>query len=230
MSSTFKFQMAGARIDDRIIASLAAAFSVALTMIVCREFPLLKADLPVIIAPLGASAVMVFVVPSSPMAQPWRVVGGNVVSTLVGVAAFKAIPETTLAAGAAVGAAIVVMSLLRCLHPPGGAAALTSVIGSASIHEAGYAFAFAPVAINAITLVTLAMVIHRWTGHSYPHRQVDDAAILTSGSPAGFERADLDLALDDLHETFDISREDLEQILWRAEVHAENRRKAAAQP
>lgn len=222
--------MAGARIDDRIIASLAAAFSVALTMIVCREFPLLKADLPVIIAPLGASAVMVFVVPSSPMAQPWRVVGGNVVSTLVGVAAFKAIPETTLAAGAAVGAAIVVMSLLRCLHPPGGAAALTSVIGSASIHEAGYAFAFAPVAINAITLVTLAMVIHRWTGHSYPHRQVDDAAILTSGSPAGFERADLDLALDDLHETFDISREDLEQILWRAEVHAENRRKAAAQP
>lgn len=222
--------MAGARIDDRIIASLAAAFSVALTMIVCREFPLLKADLPVIIAPLGASAVMVFVVPSSPMAQPWRVVGGNVVSTLVGVAAFKAIPETTLAAGAAVGAAIVVMSLLRCLHPPGGAAALTSVIGSASIHEAGYAFAFAPVAINAITLVTLAMVIHRWTGHSYPHRQVDDATILTSGSPAGFERADLDLALDDLHETFDISREDLEQILWRAEVHAENRRKAAAQP
>lgn len=230
MAPTFQFQMAGARVDDRIIASLAAALSVALTMIVCREFPLLNSDLPAIIAPLGASAVMVFVVPSSPLAQPWRVVGGNVVSTLVGVAAFKAIPEPTLAAGAAVCGAILVMSLLRCLHPPGGAAALTSVIGSASIHDAGYAFAFAPVAINSITLVTLAMVIHRWTGHSYPHRQVDEGEILTGGSAAGFERADLDRALDDLHETFDISREDLEQILWRAEIHAENRRNAAAQP
>lgn len=222
----FRLRMAGARAGDRLVACVAAAVSIALTILVCAEFPLLREDLPVIIAPLGASAITVFVIPSSPLAQPWRVVGGNVISTLVGVAVFQAIPHTAVAAGVAVGAATLVMSLLRCLHPPGGAAALTAVIGSSNIHAAGYAFAFAPVAINSIALVTLAVLIHRWTGHSYPHRQASDAEVQNERSAAGFKAADLDQALEDLHETFDISRADLELILWRAEVHADKRRGA----
>lgn len=217
--------MAGARFGDRLIAAAAAAVAVALTMLVCSEFPLQAQDLPVVIGPLGASATMVFAIPSSPLAQPWRVVGGNVVSTLVGVAAFQAIPETMIAAGVAVGAAILAMSLLRCLHPPGGAAALTAVIGSSNVHEAGYAFAFAPVGINCIALVTIAVLIHRWTGHSYPHVQASVAEVREERTAAGFERSDLDQALEDVHETFDIAREDLEHILWRAEIHAAERRR-----
>lgn len=222
----FRLAMAGARYGDRLVACIAVAVSIALTILVSSEFPLLTKDLPVIVGPLGASAIMVFVIPSSPLAQPWRVVGGNVISTLVGVAVFQAIPQTTVAAGVAVGAAILAMSLLRCLHPPGGAAALTAVIGSSDIHAAGYAFAFAPVAINCIALVTFAMFIHRWTGHSYPHVQASEAEVEQERTAAGFESGDLDRALEDLHETFDISREDLEHILWRAELHAEKRRKA----
>ena len=225
MFRSFPLRMAGARFDDRLIACAAAAVSICLTMIVCAEFPGLSADLPVIIAPLGASAIMVFVVPSSPLAQPWRVVGGNVVSTLVGVAVFRAIPDTNLAAGIAVGSAILAMSVLRCLHPPGGAAALTAVIGSSSIHNAGYAFAFAPVAINSIALISLAVLIHRRTGHSYPHRQPSLEAVERERSDGSFNAVDLNRALDELHETFDIGREDLELILLRAEAHAQRRRR-----
>ncbi len=212
--------LAGAALRERVIRCVGAALGIALTMLVCALAPLGVADLPLIVAPIGASAVLVFAVPASPLAQPWPVIGGNVLSTLVGVAAFHAIPNAALAAGLAVGGAILVMSLLRCLHPPGGAAALTAVIGSQSIHVAGYGFAFMPVAINSVVLVAVALLFHRVTGHSYPHRP---AMMPTAIQPAGLHAADIDHALADMHEGFDISREDLDALLTRAEIHAQAR-------
>jgi CBS domain-containing membrane protein len=119
-----------------------------------------------------------------------------------------------LAAGLAVGGAIALMSLCRCLHPPGGAAALTAVIGSEAIHAAGYAFAFAPVALNSIALVSLGMFFHRMTGHTYPHEPAPAAPL------PGFHLEDIDAALADLPDSFDISREDLDALLSKAEAHA----------
>lgn len=217
----FRPILAGAHLGERIVASLGAVIGIVLTIIVCREFPLVIADLPIIIAPLGASAVLVFAVPASPLAQPWPVVGGNIISTLVGVAAVHMIPQVIVAAGVAVGGAILIMSLLRCLHPPGGAAALTAVIGSQSIHAAGYGFAFAPVAINSIALVSIGIFFHRATGRSYPHRP---APLPVSVEPAGLHLADIDAALEEMHESFDIDRADLDALLTRAERHALSRR------
>ncbi len=211
--------LAGAALRERVIRCAGAALGIALTMLVCALVPHGLADLPLIVAPIGASAVLVFAVPASPLAQPWPVIGGNVLSTLVGVAAFHAIPNAALAAGLAVGGAILVMSLLRCLHPPGGAAALTAVIGSQSIHVAGYGFAFMPVAINSVVLVAVALLFHRVTGHSYPHRP----AVMPAAQPTGLHAADIDHALADMHEGFDISREDLDALLTRAEFHARAR-------
>lgn len=205
--------LAGAHWPERLIACLGAVIGIGLTMVVCAEIPMAAVDLPIIVAPLGASAVLVFAVPSSPLAQPWSVVGGNILSTLVGVTAFKLVPQPTIAAGMAVGCAILVMSLLRCLHPPGGAAALTAVIGSQGIHAAGYGFAFAPVGINSIALVTLGMMFHRATARSYPHQPAPPPM-------PGFHAADIDAALEEMHESFDIAREDLEALLTRAEAHA----------
>jgi len=217
----FKPILAGADLPERILRCVGAAVCLALTMVACAQLPLTAADLPIIVAPLGASAVLVFAIPSSPLAQPWPVVGGNIISTLVGVAISHAIPNVTIAAGVAVGSAILVMSLLRCLHPPGGAAALTAVIGSQSIHAAGYAFAFAPVGINSIALVSLAMFFHRMTGHSYPHLPaMGPQALKTVQAAAGLHAADIDAALADMHENFDISREDLDLLLTKAELHA----------
>jgi CBS domain-containing membrane protein len=210
--------LAGAHLPERLIACLGAAICIALTIVVCAELPLAGADLPIIVAPLGASAVLVFAVPASPLAQPWPVVGGNIISTLVGVAAFTLIPNVTVAAGVAVGMAILVMSLLRCLHPPGGAAALTAVIGSGGIHAAGFGFAFAPVGINSIALVSLAMMFHSATARPYPHR----ASTAPKVAP-GLHLADIDAALAEMHESFDISREDLDALLSRADQHARAR-------
>lgn len=207
--------IAEATFSERLIASVGAVLGISLTIVVCSFCPPLAADLPIIVAPLGASAVLAFAVPASPLAQPWPVVGGNVISSLVGIAVFNLVPNQTVAAGMAVGLAILVMSLLRCLHPPGGAAALTAVIGSQSLHDAGFTFALVPVGINSIALVVLAMQFHRLTGRSYPHRPAPIAAV-----PAGLHVADIDAALAEMHESFDISREDLDALLSLAEVHA----------
>ena len=221
----FKPILAGAQLWPRLVAVLGAAIGISLTMIICLQFPIVSADLPIIVAPIGASAVLVFAVPSSPLAQPWSVVGGNILSTLVGVAAAQFIPHMALAAGVAVGGAILVMSLCRCLHPPGGAAALTAVIGSQSIHAAGYAFAFAPVGINSIALVSIAMMFHRMSGHSYPHQAIAPLPQVAAKLP--IEMDDIDSALADMDESFDISREDLQQLLTQAEIHAMQRRARA---
>ncbi len=194
-------------------------------MVICAQLPLASADLPILVAPVSASAVLIFIIPSSPMAQPWPVVGGNILSSLIGVAVFRTIPDQIVAAGTAVGLAVLLMSLLRCLHPPGAAAALTAVIGSQGIHAADYSFAFAPVGINSITLVSLAMFFHRLTPHSYPHQPDEPPAMLDAmREAAGFHPEDIDRALEDLHDSFDISREDLDLLLSRAEIHAMARR------
>jgi CBS domain-containing membrane protein len=224
-SRFFKPLLPGTHMLARLLACVGAAIGIALTVLVCAQFPLSISDVPMIVAPVGASAVLVFAVPASPLAQPWSVVGGNMLSTLVGVAAARLIPDTAVAAGAAVGGAILVMSAFRCLHPPGGAAALTAVIGSPAVHAAGYAFAFAPVGINSIALVTLGMFFHRWTGHSYPHEpSMSPKEIEAMREAAGFHPEDIDSVLDDLPDSIDISREDLDLILSRAELHAMRRR------
>lgn len=221
----FRPILAGAELLPRLVAVVGATIGVALTVFLCAQFSIPYVDVPMIVAPIGASAVLAFAVPASPLAQPWSVVGGNVLSAMAGVAAARFIPDVGLAAGVAVGGAIFVMTLCRCLHPPGGAAALTAVIGSQAIHDAGFTFAFAPVGLNSIALVSLAMFFHRMTGHSYPHqpiappKQVDEMR-----EAAGFHLEDIDKALADMHESFDIAREDLDLLLSQAELHAMKRR------
>ncbi|ODP37363.1 HPP family protein [Sphingomonas turrisvirgatae] len=211
--------LAGARPLDRTIACFGATICLALTTLICAWMRLPVADVPLVVASIGSAAVLVFAVPASPLAQPWSVIGGNTVSALVGIAAFKAVPDLAIATGVAVGGAIALMSLCRCLHPPGGASAMTAVIGSQAVHDAGYAFAVVPVALNAVVLVLLGVVFHRISGKSYPHKPAPAAA------PPGFHLEDIDAALADMADSFDISREDLDVLLSRAEAHAVARQK-----
>jgi CBS domain-containing membrane protein len=134
--------------------------------------------------------------------------------------------EPLLAIGIAVGSAILLMSVTRSLHPPGGAAALTAILGGPAVHAAGYSFALIPVALNCIILVALGWVFHKFSHHSYPH--VPAAAPVnthrTQDIPpqlrAGFRAEDVDGALQDLGENFDIDREDLDRLLRRVEARA----------
>jgi CBS domain-containing membrane protein len=176
-----------------------------------------------LIAPMGASSVLLFCLPASPLAQPWSVVGGNVVSALVGIACAHAIANPMVAAPLAGCLAIAAMFQLRCLHPPGGAVALTAVLGGPAVHAAGIGFALAPVGLNSFLLALAAVGYNNLTGRRYPHAQ---QSRLASADPArpGFSGADLDAALAHYGQVLDISRDDLESILFDIEMHAYARR------
>jgi len=102
-----------------------------------------------LIAPMGASAVLLFAVPASPLAQPWSVIGGNLVAATIGVACAQMVDAPMLAAALAIALAIGAMFALRCIHPPSGAVALTAVLGGPAIHAMGFSFVLAPVAVNS---------------------------------------------------------------------------------
>jgi CBS domain-containing membrane protein len=218
MSRSFRLLLPGATLGDRLVGCLAAAVGIAGMGVACAALPLHAA--PLIVAPMGASAVLLFAVPASPLAQPWPVVGGNLLAALVGVAVAKTLGTGFVGAGVAVGLAILVMSLARCLHPPGGAAALSAVIGGPAVVEAGWRFALVPVGINAVALLAFGLAFHRLYGRRYPHRAAPAPV------PRRLETADLDQALAEAGEAFDIAREDLEHLLGLAEAAADRRRAA----
>lgn len=171
-----------------------------------------------LIAPMGASAVLVFAVPASPLAQPWSVIGGNTLSALVGMACVVLIPDPALAAAAGVALAIGLMFALRCLHPPGGASALLIVL--MQVHDPR--FALFPVLTNSLLLVLAGVVFNSLTGRPYPHRQ--RPAVPAPGQSASrFTNADFDAALAHYNQVLDISRDDLEGLLREAQLAAWHR-------
>src|SRR5690349_13220636 len=129
ISRLFHPILAGATLRDRLLACLGALVSIALTGLLCGALFGEGSHLPLIVAPMGASAVLLFAVPASPLAQPWSIIGGNTISAIMGYLVAQFIADPIVAAGAAVALAIAVMSFTRCLHPPGRAAALTAALG-----------------------------------------------------------------------------------------------------
>jgi len=118
-------------------------------------------DLTLMIGSFGASAVLVYGAVRSPLAQPRNLVGGHVVSALVGVTAWKLLQHTPgLAASVAVATAIAAMHLTRTLHPPGGATALIAVIGSDQIHGLGYTYVIVTATVGPIVLLLIALVVN----------------------------------------------------------------------
>jgi CBS domain-containing membrane protein len=170
-------------------------------------------------APIGASAVLVFAVPASPLAQPWSVICGNTVSALVGIACAAAIPDVSVAAPAAVAAAIATMFALRCLHPPGGATALLVVLS----HATDPRFALVPVLLDSTLLVCVGALFNPLTGRRYPHAQRVPASRAEPPGAARFTSADLDAALAHYNQVLDVSRDDLEGLLHHAEAAAYRR-------
>lgn len=223
--------LAGATFKERLIGCIGALAGISVTGLVCGFLLGNDPYLPLIVAPMGASAVLLFAVPASPLAQPWSIVGGNTISALVGVSVAWLVAEPALAIGLAVSLAILAMSLTRSLHPPGGASALTAVIGGVAVARAGFWFPIVPVAVNSVLLVLIGMLFHRLSGRQYPHRPVPAPVNphKTADPPpamrAGFLPQDIDTALMRLNETLDISRDDIHALLREVEMQALLRQK-----
>ncbi len=223
------------RFDDMLRAGVGSLLGLALAGVAARA--LSGGDLglgPLLVGPIGASAVLVFAVPASPLAQPRAVLGGNILSALVGVACAMFVPHPVVAAALAVSLAIVAMMLAGCLHPPGGATALTAVIGGSAVHDLGFGFALVPVGLCSLLLVLAAVGLNRLMGRSYPHRVPAAASPHATSDPTpqsrvGYTAADLDQALAQYGELLDVSREDLDALFRQVELAAHKRLHSAIQ-
>ncbi|WP_345954804.1 HPP family protein [Mucilaginibacter sp. PAMB04168] len=123
-----------------------------------------------LIGSFGASSVLIYGAINSPLAQPRNLIGGHVISALVGVSIHKLIPgEVWLTSALSVSVAIVLMQITKTLHPPGGATALIANIGSDKIRALGYFYVLSPVFTGVVILLLVALVCNNATSHrSYP--------------------------------------------------------------
>jgi CBS domain-containing membrane protein len=178
-----------------------------------------------LIAPLGASAFLVFAVPNSPLAQPWSVVVGSTVSALVALFVVHLVPHTALAAGLSVALAILAMAATRSMHPPAGAVALLIALTADPANPPGLMFALSPVADGAAMLVVLGIPWNRATGRVYPFRQPAPTGPHGTTDPAadrrlGLRPEDLQTILTRLRLSPNLGPEDLGRALEAAEAEA----------
>jgi CBS domain-containing membrane protein len=177
------------------------------------------------IAPMGASSVLLFAVPNSPLAQPWNVVVGNTLAGFIGVACTQYLPDLTSAFSVAVGFAIFMMMTTDSLHPPSGAVAITAVLGGEAVHRLGFHFVLYPVLLNSILLLLFAVFFNRLIGRHYPitahvnERSKDP----TPTQKVSIQPKDIEYALEQYTELLDISQYDLEKIILEAQEHASER-------
>jgi CBS-domain-containing membrane protein len=150
---------------ERLISLAGGFFGILAIMVISRYF--LGHEALLIVASMGASAVLLFAVPHGALAQPWPVLGGHAVSAVAGVSCALWIPNELIAASLAVGLAIGAMYYLRCTHPPGGATALFAVIGGESIHDLGYQYVLTPVMLNAVVILVIAVLFN----YAFPWRR-----------------------------------------------------------
>lgn len=189
----------------------------------------LGASLLWFIAPMGASAVLLFAVPASPLAQPWSIVGGNVLAALIGVLVAHWFGHSGLAAGLALALTIGAMFALRCVHPPGGAVALTAVLGGEAVQQLGFGFVLWPVAANSLMLLLIGLLFNNLLRRRYPHRQQEQHNPHHTRDPLpnqrlGVQSADLDAILAARGEWLDIDKDDLREIVQQVEQRAYQRR------
>jgi CBS domain-containing membrane protein len=215
---------------ERLRSALGGFAAIFLVASVSAHF-LEGAGVLVLVASMGASTVILFATPHSPLAQPWPFAGGNLISACVGVTCAQWIPDLWLAAAAAVSLAILAMHLSHTLHPPGGAVALVAVLGGESLRAEGYRFVLEPVGLNVLLMLGSALLINNLLRRgSYPARPTprkdrkhhhDDPTPLQR---LGLDRSDLRNALRDVDTYLDISEADLDSVYARASTHAFRRK------
>lgn len=201
---------------EKLVSGIGGFLSI-LGILVISQWAVGSEASPAVVASMGASAVLIFAVPHGPLSQPWPVVGGHIVSALVGVTSAHFISDTMLAASLAVGGAIVAMYYLRCIHPPGGATALSAVVSGAGVQELGYLFVITPVMLNAATILLIGFLFNAFfPWRLYPavlyRRQHKKALDKSAASSPHIAHEDFVYALSEIDSFVDINEYDLLRI------------------
>lgn len=212
------------------IASAVGGFIAILCVFVVSQWFVGTTATGIIIASMGASAVLLFAVPHGQLSQPWAVFGGHLISAVIGVTCAKLMPNNILAASIAVGISIGAMYYLNCIHPPGGATALSAVIGGEAVHALGYQFVFTPILINVLIILTVAILynyLFHWRRYPiYLHKQAQQRQEVDASSKehySAISHADFVYALSELDSFVDISEYELLRIYDLATKQANNR-------
>ena len=151
---------------ERLRSVIGAFIGLMLVLTIAKYLGELNSVSEWLMASLGASALLVFALPGSPMAQPWAVIAGNTLSALVGVMCAQLISVPLLALPIAAALSIFGMFMLRCLHPPAAAVALIAVLGGIT----HYRYAFFPVMVDSVLLILAGALYSNLTGKPYPNR------------------------------------------------------------
>ena len=204
-------------------ASVGASLGILFSVWLCQQLFGLSVAL-LLIGPLGASAILLFAVPSGALAQPWSILGSYFLASVVATAVAHYGGHTLDMAALATGVTLVCMFVLRCVHPPGGAVALGVVLAGPAL-QALSEMAILPVMLNAFALLASALLYNNLTGVPYPKRPAPaiDLHHTNDRSPelrVGITDADMDAALDEFGEFVDITREDLALIIRKTEGSA----------
>lgn len=178
-----------------------------------------------LMAPFGASSVLLFAVPNSPLAQPWSAIAGNIVAAVVAITVCMLVHDPVLKVAVAVCAAIAAMILCRALHPPGGAVAMTAALNPELVDKLGYYYAIAPVGVGTCALVVIAIAYAYLTGRRYPFRQFDEASKHAThdrnpGERLGLSQDELADILSQYRQSFNLGVEDLARLIGAAEIQA----------
>lgn len=198
---------------ERILSALGACLGMALVFWV-SALVLGPDHGPLVAAPIGATAVLLFAIPHGAMSQPWPVLGGYAISATIGVACATFMPNESLAGAVAVGLSVALMHYLRCLHPPGGAIALLAVVGGEGIRQLGFGLVLVPVLLNVLIVLAAAIVF----GSVFPWRRYPAAlggANVRAARPDGYQdisHEDFVYALSQIDSFIDVSEDDLLRI------------------
>jgi len=207
---------------EKFRSAAAAMFSMLLLGVALRWLP--DGGHPLLLfASMAAASVLLYVLPHSPMSQPWPLLVGNLLSGLVGWLCSMLISDPVFAAAIAVGLAIFLMHLTHSLHPPGAATAMIMVLNAEQIQHHGWLWVGGAVLANAVFSLLLALVINNLIhAGRYPvlHHQLPPP----SAAPAcELARADIEWALKKMEGVIDVDEDDLLEIYRLADEHARGR-------
>ncbi len=215
-------------INEKLISALAGLLSIALIMLVSKQF-LAPEALPWVVASMGASAVLLFAVPNGPLSQPWSFVVGHLLSAFIGISVAKLVNDPLIASSLAVSLAIFAMYLTSSLHPPGGATALTAVVGGSAITDLGYWYMLTPIAVNLLVMLVWALIINNiLKQRDYPNginKIIDSPAKTTIKNSIETEqqnsirRSDLHSALTEMDIFIDVAEDDLNTLFNLTLMH-----------
>ena len=223
------YQYSRTSLREQIISSVTACFAILVLLLFAQYVELGLPFKMLVLASMGASAFLLFVAPHSPLAQPWPVIGGHLVSAYIGVACAQLIPDLSFAAALAVLLSVFVMHTMHCLHPPSAATAMIVVLGGPEVHALGWQFCYEVVAINAGLMVVMAIIFNNLVpGRRYPMRHTHHIhhqvfAQSEHNQYPALTGEDFKWALNQMDGLIDVTEEDLVDIYEFAVERAEQR-------